>query len=405
LGPVGTLIQLLILNLNGTVLEVGFALTLFNAVSVPSALFWGFVTDRFHKRRSLILTSFLVTPILLTLFLFANNGYWVSFLYALFSFATTASTTPLNLLVMETEQKPKWASAFARFSMITSVGQTIGITLGMIWSNYFPLVILVIPLALSSLISAALAIRLIKEPLVPFERQLIVMHKSSFFHRIHILPYLFLKLPSSEDFKRVFRNLEHELLRHTALLYLAIFGFFLSAGLFNTSVVPVMHFNGLSGLMIFSVILLGMVVQIISFRFAGRYIERKSPEKSAIISLLLRAVVFSLLGVFAYFITGIWFLLPALIFYPLATGVAYSIYYTASNTMVFNSLSVRRNGSHLGVFSALAGAATMIGSFSSGLVSFYFGFTATFIISAIVLVISAWLLSMIRSSALCDSTG
>jgi MFS family permease len=270
LGPIGTLVQLLILNLNGTVLEVGLALTLFNAVSIPSALFWGYVTDRFQRRRPLILASFVATPVLLILFLFANNGYWFSFLYALFSFASAASTTPLNLLVMETEQKPKWASAFAKFSMIASIGQTIGLILGIIWSFYFPLVLLVILLAVSSLVSAGLATILIKEPKVAFERQVLAMHKSSFFHRLRNSPYLFLRIPTSADFKRIFRNLRHDLLRNTALLYLAIFGFFLSAGLFNTSLVPALDANGLSSLFIFLVILLGLIVQIVSFRFAGR---------------------------------------------------------------------------------------------------------------------------------------
>jgi MFS family permease len=395
LGPIGTLVQLLILNLNGTVLEVGLALTLFNAVSIPSALFWGYVTDRFQRRRPLILASFVATPVLLILFLFANNGYWFSFLYALFSFASAASTTPLNLLVMETEQKPKWASAFAKFSMIASIGQTIGLILGIIWSFYFPLVLLVIILAVSSLVSAGLATILIKEPKVAFERQVLAMHKSSFFHRLRNSPYLFLRIPALADFKRIFRNLRHDLLRNTALLYLSIFGFFLSAGLFNTSLVPALDANGLSGLFIFLVILLGLIVQIVSFRFAGRYIEEKSPVKSATAGLLLRAVAYGLMGIFAYFLTGFWFLFPILIFYPLASGIAYSIYYTASNTMVFNSLSQRHNGSHLAVFSAFAGVATMAGSFSSGFLSFYWGFYATFIISAVCLIISAWMLSLI----------
>ncbi len=397
LGPIGTLVQLLILNFNGTVVEVGLALTLFNAVSIPSALFWGFVTDRFQQRRPLILASFVVTPLLLVLFLFANNGYWVSFLYALFSFATMASTTPLNLLVMETEDKPKWASAFARFSMITSVGQTIGLLLGILWSSYFPLELVVIPLAISSLVSAGLAAILIKEPPVVFERQVLVMHKHSFFTRIRTSPYLFLKIPTVHDFKRIFRNLRFELLRNTALLYLAIFGFFLSAGLFNTSLVPALDANGLSSLLIFSVIMLGMIVQIISFRYVGPYTERKSPVKSATAGLLLRALSYGVLGVLAYFLTGFWFLIPMLLFYPLASGVAYSIFYTASNIMVFNSLNSKRNGSHLGVFSALAGAATLVGSFSSGFISFYWGFYASFIISGAFLIVSAWVLSLTES--------
>ena len=398
LGPVSTLIQLLILNFNGTVVEVGLAITLFNAVSIPAALFWGFVTDRFHRRRPLIVVSFLVTALILVLFLFSRTGYWVSFLYALFSFATTASTTPLNLLVMETERKNKWASAFAKFSMISSVGQTLGLLLGLVWSFYVPLDYLVIPLAVSSLVSSGLAALLIKEPEIVFERKAIVMHKQSFFHRLRHSPYLFLKSPSAHDFKRVFMSLRHELTRHTPLLYLAIFGFFLSAGIFNTSLVPALDANGVSSLLIFAVIMLGMVVQIIAFRYAGPYTERKSPVKSAIGGLLLRALGYGGLGIFAYFLTGLWFLLPVLIFYPLASGIAYSIYYTASNTMVFNTLSPKRNGSALGVYSALAGVATMAGSFSSGFVSFYWGFFVTFIISAACLVVSAWLLSLMDYS-------
>jgi hypothetical protein len=41
LGPVGTFIQLLILNFNGTVIDVALAVTLFNAVGVPAAVLWG----------------------------------------------------------------------------------------------------------------------------------------------------------------------------------------------------------------------------------------------------------------------------------------------------------------------------------------------------------------------------
>jgi MFS family permease len=397
LGPVATLVPLLILNLNGTVLEVGLALTMFNAVSIPASLFWGLITDRFQKRRVLIIASFLSASLILTLFMFVQTSYGVSLLYALFSFATTAATTPLNLLVMETEKKTKWASAFARFSMFSSVGQTLGLVLGMVGSSFFPLRYLMIPLAVFSLISAGMAAYLIREPEVVFERQAIVMNKQSFFYRLRRSPYLFLKVPSRNDFKRVFKSLHSELTRHTPLLYFAIFGFFLSAGIFNTSLIPALDAVGISSLMIFAVILLGMVVQIGSFRYAGPYIERKSPVKSAIGGLLLRAVSYGALGVFAYFLTGLWFLLPVLIFYPLASGIAYSVYYTASNTMVFNTLSPRRNGSALGVYSALAGVATMAGSIISGFVSFYGGFYITFLISAVCLGVSAWLLSLMDS--------
>jgi MFS family permease len=392
------LVQLLILNLNGTVVEVGLAITLFNAVSIPAALFWGFVTDRFQRRKLLVLSSFLVTPLLLLLFLFARTTYLVSFVYALFSIAIMASTTPLNLLVVETEQKSKWASAFATFSMISSIGQTLGLLLGMVWSFYVPLESLVVPLAGFSLVSTGLASFLIKEPPIVFERQIMLMNKHSFFHRLHHSPYLFLKTPHHHDFKRIFRKLPYGMVRYTTLLYLAIFGFFLSSGIFNTSFVPFLNANGVSSLLIFAVIMAGMIVQIVSFRYTGSYTENKSPLKSTITGLVLRAIGLGLLGVIAYALTGYWLVVPALFLYPLIAGIAYAIYYTASNTLVFNSLSPRRNGSMLGVYSALAGAAMMIGSFISGFLSFYLGFYVTFIISAACIVVSVWLLYLTQNS-------
>jgi MFS family permease len=394
LGPVGTLIQLYILNLHGTVIDVGLAITLCNAVSIPAAIVWGFVTDRFHRRKPIIIASYLVTAGILISFIFAKAVYGVSLLYALLSFATAASATPLNLLIMETEPKKKWAIAFATFSMVSSIGQTVGLLLSMAWSFFLPLDYLVVPLAILSVISAGLSLLMIKEPSIIFERQIIVMNKPSFFERLQTIPYLFLRIPRLDDFKRVFRTLKYDLTRQIFLLYFSIFAFYLASGIFNTSIVPSLQANHMSSLLIFLVSTVGMLVQIISFRYAGPYSEKKSPVNATIWSLALRAAGYGLLGVSVYLLPGIWFLAPVLILYPLAAGLAFSIYYTASTMMVFNTLADRNQGSSLGVFSALVGIATMAGSLISGFTSFYLGFYTTFIIAAICLVCSAWLISI-----------
>ena len=395
-GPVSTLIQLLILNLNGTVIDVALAITLFNAVGVPAAVVWGFVTDRFHRRKPIIVASFLVTSVILFSFLFVDTGYEVSLLYAAFSFVTSASTTPLNLLIMETARKQKWTTAFARFSMLTSIGQTAGLILSVGWGLFISLSYLVIPLAVLSVVSAALSVIMIKEPSVVFERQAIAMNKRSFFHRILAVPLFFLRAPRLNDFKRVFRDIKYELTRQVPILYFSIFMFYLASGIFNTSLVPSLRANNVDSFLIFLVTTVGMVVQIISFRYAGPYTEKKSPVKASVGGLILRSVGYGLLGVSLYIISGVWFLAPALIFYPLAAGFAYSVYYTASNTMVFNTLRGGRQGSSLGVYSALVGIATLLGSLVSGFTSFFLGFSATFIIAAAFLAVSAWLASLLE---------
>jgi MFS family permease len=138
------------------------------------------------------------------------------------------------------------------------------------------------------------------------------------------------------------------------------------------------------------------VVQIISFRYAGPYTERKSPVKASVSGLVVRSLGYGFLGVSLYVVSGVMFLAPVLILYPIAAGIAYSVYYTASNTMVFNTLRGGRQGSSLGVYSALVGVATLVGSLVSGFTSFFLGFSTTFIIAAVFLAVSAWLASLLE---------
>ena len=56
-GPLSTFVQLIILEQYGQHLGtvyVGLIVTLFNGVTIPAAMFWGFTTDRFHKRKPII---------------------------------------------------------------------------------------------------------------------------------------------------------------------------------------------------------------------------------------------------------------------------------------------------------------------------------------------------------------
>ncbi len=395
IGPVATLIQLLILSLNGSVIDVALAITLFNAVGVPAALVWGLVADRFQRRKTIIVASYLSAGAILVSLLFANTPYWVSLLYAAFSFATAAATTPLNLLVMETEQKPKWATAFAQFSMVTSIGQMVGLIFSIGWGFFLPLTYLVVPLALLSIISGTLSASIIKEPRVAFEQQAIALNKPSFFHRLRAVPFFFLRVPRFSDFKRVFRGVKFELTRDVPILYFSIFVFYIATGIFNTSVVPSLEANSVSSFLIFLVTTMAMVVQIVSFRYAGPYTQKRSPVKAAVGGLVLRSLGYGFLGVSFYIVSGVDYLVPVLILYPLAAGFAYSVYYTASNTMVFNSLHGGRQGSALGVYSALVGIATMLGSFISGFMSFFLGYSVTFVVAAVFLAVSAWLSSLL----------
>jgi MFS family permease len=397
-GPVGTLIQLYILQLHGTVIDVGLAITLFNAVSIPSAVLWGYVTDRFQSRKTIIVLSSVAVSANLVLLPLANSISGAALIYALFSLLSSASATPVNLLIMETQRKSRWASAFARFSMVSSIGTTLGLLLGIAWSNYLPISLLVLPLSALSLASAFLSFVMIRPPSVSFEREFIVLQRRSLHQRLLALPLIFLRLPSIVDFKSVFKGLKNALTRQLPLLYLSIFVFYIASGLFNTSFVPSLRAAGLSASEVFLVSMLAMVAQTASFYFAGPYVERRDLRKSAVAGLVLRSACYATIGLLAYFAAGLSYLGGTLVLYPLAGGLAFAIYYTSSNTMIFNTLGVKSQGSRLGVYSALVGVATMMGSFFSGYVSYYFGFLTTFVLAAACLAACALLIPAVSAS-------
>jgi predicted MFS family arabinose efflux permease len=128
-----------------------------------------------------------------------------------------------------------------------------------------------------------------------------------------------------------------------------------------------------------------MVVQTLAFQRAGDFINRRSLITSSIQGLLLRGWSYLAIGAAALLVTGPLFAISAFILYPLAGGVAYAIYYTSSNTMMFNTVKAKTAGSALGVYSAVVGLAAMAGSFASGFVSVYTGYYVTFVISGVLL--------------------
>jgi len=394
-GPVGTFAQLYILELHGSVIDIGLAATFFAAASIPAAIFWGFVTDRIHSRKSLVVWSYVLIAGILFSFFFVRTIYGTIVLYSVFSFLSSAFATPLNLLIMETQPKASWASAFAEFSMVSSIGITLGMLLSVGWSSFFPLQLLVIALGILSLISAALSVQMIKEPVAVFERSMIVMVRHSFYQLILALPLLFLKIPKLMDFRRIFRGIKFGLTREPALIYTSIGAFYFASGVFNTSLVPSLNSAKISNSGVFLVSLAGMTVQTLAFNYVGTRIQAKGIRRTAVQGLVVRVLSYAGFAIGVFYLIGIPYLALALILYPIGAGIAYAYYYAASNVMVFNTLGRSNQGAALGVYSAVVGLTTMIGSFISGLISFYVGYYATYVAAALWMALAASLTSVI----------
>lgn len=391
-GPLSTFIQIALLQYYGQTtgtVYIGLIITVYNGITIPAAMAWGFATDRLHRRKPIIACSFVLVGFDLAALFFMRSVFGVGLVYSLFGLFASASATPYNLLIMETQRKSTWSAAFAKFSMFGTLGNVFGLFLSLVWVAFLPFQYLVFPLSVLCIVAAALAVLLIPEPSFLFERQMIVLHKPSLSHRLLALPLMFLHVPRAHDFKRVFNGLRHDLTSQVPILYLSIVAFNIAGGVFNTSLTPSMSRNGLSQSEIYAVYLVAMLVQVMAFRYAGPYIARRTLVKTAVGGLVLRSICYASMGVSVYLVSGVWYIVPSMIFYPVAAGIAYAIYYTSSSTMVFNSLGSKGHGSSLGVYSALVGIASMMGSLISGFTSVYLGYYVTFMLGAFFLVLAA----------------
>ncbi len=381
-GQIGTIVQLHLIDLDGHTLGTiysGLAVAFFSAVSIPAAIFWGYITDRLHERKGLIVASYFVMAMVLLAFFFEQDTAGTIAVYSVFSFISAASATPLNLLIMENEPKNAWADTFAKLSFASGVGISIGLVMGTVWVTLFPLIYLAFPLALASAASAVLSVSMMTEPTFVLERETITRRGASLISRLRSLPLFFIAVPRPSDFKKVFRGLRYGITSYVPLLYVSIVLFALSGGLFNPSWVPALSSFGFGSGPILLVILVTNVIQTIVFDYTGKFLARRSLIDASIQGLLLRGSCYVSLGICAVVVAGPFYVIPALIFYTLASGVGYAVYSTASNTMIFNSIQNRSPGSALGVYSAVVGIATTAGSLVSGFVSVYFGFDTTFI--------------------------
>lgn len=389
-GPLGTMVQLFLIQLNGQALGTiygGLAAAVYNGISIPAALFWGLTIDRLHKRKGLITLSYGLIAIALVSFYFDRSTEGTIARYGVISFVSLASATPLNLLIMETEQKSRWAGAFAKLSLVSSLGNVVGLMVSTLWADLLPsqLVLLFVPMGALSVTSSALSVTMIKEPEFVLERETVARRRPSFFSRLLANPVFFVTIPSLSDFRRAFRGIRSSLTRSVPLFYLSTILFYLSSGLFNTSFVPAMHLFSIPDQQVFAVILAGMVVQTVAFQGAGRFVGDRNLVTTSIQGLLLRGWSYLGVGAAALFLSGPVFVIPAMLFYPLAGGVAFAIYYTSANTMMFTTVQSKSAGAALGVYSAVVGIAAMGGSFASGFISVYDGYYVTFILSGILL--------------------
>ncbi|MEM0362386.1 MAG: MFS transporter [Sulfolobaceae archaeon] len=386
-GPLSTLITLQILSLGGNAINIAYAISLSNAVLIPASMIWGFVADRLDRKKQILL-SLGGTSLPLIFMPFMNSITLLTLNYSLITFMSTASSTPFNLLIMESAEKKSWGSLFSKFSLLSSIGVLLGLIISTFLVIFLKIEFIEEILGIITLITFIIGFKILPKPAITFERTAIIHHKESFLSRMLHLPMMFLHLPNLHNFKMFSpKRLFRKPINYVPLLYLGLVIFYISSGIFNTVYPAGLYVKGLDKSEVLGVITTGMIFQILGFRLSSSLLEKKDEKKLAYLSLILRGSSYIIIGIFAQMFLGIPILISGLIFYPLAAGIAYSIFYSSSTTMVFKIVGERRQGTGLGVYSTVVGIALFLGSLISGYITHYIGYGIDFIIAGILLLL------------------
>lgn len=380
-GPLSLLVTLYILELGGGALNVAYAMTLSSAITIPSVFLWGYITDLLNRRRVFIVVSYLSTALLILSLFFVKSVFAVTIIYAAVAFTWAANGAPLNLLVMENAEENRWARNFSVLQTISGAGATLGYLIAWIVTGVSTLNMLLLVLASSALASSVMAAKLIEEPTAASIRTALQDGVHAFVYRIISIPNMLIRIPSPTNIKNLFKfkgfaSIEKEFV---LVFYLISFIFFFGSSIFNTEYPVGLKLSGMSEALIFFLSLLAMIVQVTIFYYYDKLTVNKNSKKIATLSLVGRGGAYAAMGLMFIFIRGLSFYVGNFIFYIFAIGVAYSIYYPTSYSILFKTLAGKKKGSSIGIYSAVIGLGTLSGALISGAMSVAFGFGITFV--------------------------
>jgi MFS family permease len=386
MGGFGILLPLYIINIGGTVIDVGNTVSAYSLALIPSSILWGMAVDRRDRRKPFVTYGYLGITVLLAIGFFITDISELVLLYVCYAVISTASSPAVSLLLIESSSKKKLSMTFAVYSSLTLLGEAVGVIPGAFWTNYFPLRGYFILCAVFSGVSVVLAAKYLAEPVFPLEPKVVALTQESLVTKLRTATMIFVTIPSLDDIKSFWRMIRNVFGRYLPLLYLSFFLFYTASNLFFTSYTPFLKSRQMDDTGVFVVFSALYILQAAIYPITGRACGRLGEDRVAVSSLWLRAAGFVAALSTALLMLGNSALMYASVASIAIVGIAFAFYNTSSSVLLFRSLTAGKQGGLLGIYSALTGIAAFVGAIVSGYLSYHFGYGVTFAVAAIVVV-------------------
>lgn len=392
----GTMGPLYILSLGGNVLQASILTGLMNLVIVPSVVLWGAVTDRITGLRVLFVVAYIGTAIVFLLMLSAPAIAWITVLTGCLGFVWVANTPAQNLLIMETNEKKNWFAMFATASFIANLGAIMGLLVGLVWTYVLPLRYFFLFCAAASALSAVLSSRLVvSAPMVLETKSIIyapwyawtkVQTTASLVARMAVL--IPSKLFSRASLSTAYKAMVMSSFGGIRRLFISSFLFNFAANFYGASYVPFLSVSSVASSLIFGITVTNVAVQTFTYRYADTVKGWLGGEsRTGLVSTTIMWGGYVAIATSTFLVhSGLLF--PVNLADNLVMGFGLAAWNAFNAGTVYSSLRPESQGGAIGLFSALNSFGVVLGAFLSGIASLYIGYSFTFAVASILMVVS-----------------
>jgi MFS family permease len=406
-GSTSPLIPLFVTEgLGGTVAQVGIISAISSLAAVPSNILWGNLSDAAKKRRAFVLIGFAGLALANLMMAFSLNFFQYLVANAVLGLLSTAAAPVGTVLILESFKQEEWAKRLGDFSKIGGIGWVVGLMVGTIWIAAFSgssdpalaMRALFVLAAGLSIVSMVLAYRWVPEPETVIDRSQIngsiLKIPLYVFERARYLPHRVIHVLKASSSSMRLRYLPSNLRLYyvyTLIIFTGFLTFYVGLPTF------LKQYVGMSSTEVFIIYLASSAASAITYSQAGRWASSMGSKRVQGAAVAGRVILFpafflvTLLGLSHVALMAAFCVLHALL------GFCWANISVSGSHIVSNVCLKEHRAEATGLYSAVQGAANVIGALFGGFVAQQMGYSVVFFISSVFLVVGLAVLAMIRT--------
>jgi predicted MFS family arabinose efflux permease len=355
----------LLVNLHGSLLDVGLVTGVAALVLVPSQIVWGKLIDSVGRCKPFLVFGFVGMGASIAALPLTSNVVQLLVVVSAKSVLYAATLPARQLLTVESEQRDGWQRGLANMQFLTNLGETGGMGVGAAVAASLGFGELFLICGMLCIVSAMALAVLAQEPGLMIQRRLVSLERSvgTIMAVSEIAGY-----PRLSPRSPFYGNVAGLIRRSTKFLLVGIFCFSLAGSAFY-SPLPAFFLQFYSSQAVFLVFFVGSLAGALSYLLVGRLF--RSAAKSLLLSSSTRMVVLPLLLLGAMGAT------PGLAAAAVVLAVLEVVWSLFDVSSMFAFLETAKVG-RAGFYGGLVGLGSAGGGFLGGFLSQELGFASLF---------------------------